>query len=749
MHLEDYREWEDVREGVDRALASCPTDHAKYIKFLMDYGTHFTNKVIFGASETMHISLTKQQQALMMQQGMDVERRLVGELGVKSVKEPTSVVMANFLEKSWVGEQPLPESGSLDEYLEQAQDDPVPTELELLPLHTVLPEPMKTNFQHAVLTWMAMADIKPGALGAVESHIGNSNVESVAVYQASTWVGRGPIQDLLRNPGWNTVATGIHSIAEGWHSAPVVVLQDISRTHVEPEAVNTEFRIACSADSLGRTFGTTGPSSHDRFHGIHFHDVLELPDWPKVRFRLEARLLSTQKHDGPITNLAMTGGEFAKLSFPEGEQGKQYRRMTVLHVPRSALFSQHWDNVWCTMHEKKWSQLQPRMLVENVKCHPGHKMLIFAHVSRIEQMGGPTENFGLRMLYNGQPLAVHFSGVIRHSKFMEISMHAVINCIDTTGSDAIEIEAFSDQMIVFPNTHAGEQTRRLTAVAISYHHIVHKKWTVHVHEVADGRDWSPLPTPMSMSIKTTEEGQSLLVIADISQVQCSSGAEFRIMLDEVEIGYTLVDADSAQQAKGLSFHGMAVSVSKNEHTVQVQAKGAAGGCTPQYPSERYHDAISQQRRLTAIILSGSEMNTHQGSDDLALKMPSIMSSSDGDKPASRANDGLTAPWEFAHSIAKTDKDQLSWWQVDLQRNHVIARVVVVPAHGHPLRSILVHIKDTNGQLRFNTTTMAQERIGTMKHMVTEVPQAIGRYVKVMLAEPGSLALAEVMVYPPS
>ena len=31
---------------VEDAMKTCPADHVAYIKFLMDYGTHFTNKVV-------------------------------------------------------------------------------------------------------------------------------------------------------------------------------------------------------------------------------------------------------------------------------------------------------------------------------------------------------------------------------------------------------------------------------------------------------------------------------------------------------------------------------------------------------------------------------------------------------------------------------------------------------------------------------------------------------------------------------
>merc|ERR1712216_220661 len=118
--------------------------------------------------------------------------------------------------------------------------------------------------------------------------------------------------------------------------------------------------------------------------------------------------------------------------------------------------------------------------------------------------------------------------------------------------------------------------------------------------------------------------------------------------------------------------------------------------------------------------------------------------------AKRGNDGMTAPRTFGNSIAKTQHDQLSWWQVDLTRNHVLARVVVVPAHNHPLRRISVIIKDPQGGLVFNVTTdTSQKTIGTTKHIAVDVPQVIGRYVRVQLVGAGSLALAEVMVYPPS
>jgi hypothetical protein len=79
-------------------------------------------------------------------------------------------------------------------------------------------------------------------------------------------------------------------------------------------------------------------------------------------------------------------------------------------------------------------------------------------------------------------------------------------------------------MVVLPNTHAGEQTRRLTAFAVSHHHIVHKKWTVDHEELSDLADWANLPTEMSLSVTTTLDGDAIVVIADISQLECSAGA---------------------------------------------------------------------------------------------------------------------------------------------------------------------------------------------------------------------------------
>ena len=149
-----------------------------------------------------------------------------------------------------------------------------------------------------------------------------------------------------------------------------------------------------------------------------------------MRFRLEAATLSTFKQQGPITTLDQADGGYADLTYPEGPDARQTRRMTVIHVPRTMLFSQHWDNLWCTLHEKQWSQLKPRMMMNNVQCVKGHKLLILAHVSRIEQMDGPVSNFGVRLSYNGVPIAVHFTGAVTHAQFSEINMHTVVNCLE-------------------------------------------------------------------------------------------------------------------------------------------------------------------------------------------------------------------------------------------------------------------------------------------------------------------------------
>lgn len=79
-------------------------------------------------------------------------------------------------------------------------------------------------------------------------------------------------------------------------------------------------------------------------------------------------------------------------------------------------------------------------------------------------------------------------------------------------------------MVVLPNTHSGEQTRRLTAFAISHHHIVHKKWTVAHEELSEIADWAALPTEMLLSVTTDLDGDAIVVIADISQLSCSVGA---------------------------------------------------------------------------------------------------------------------------------------------------------------------------------------------------------------------------------
>ena len=157
-----------------------------------------------------------------------------------------------------------------------------------------------------------------------------------------------------------------------------------------------------------------------------------------MRFRLEAATLSTFKQKGPITTLDQAGGGYASLSFPDSDDARQTRRMTVIHVPRTMLFSQHWDNLWCTLHEKQWSQLKPRMMMNNVKCVKGHKLLIIAHVSRIEQMNGPVSNFGVRLTYNGVPIAVHFTGAVANAQFSEINMHTVVNCLELN-SDVHEV----------------------------------------------------------------------------------------------------------------------------------------------------------------------------------------------------------------------------------------------------------------------------------------------------------------------
>jgi hypothetical protein len=193
-------------------------------------------QIVFGATTMVMVELSPEHEKMLRDQHVSIRERLLGELGIAESKGlPTSVVMADSIEKFYTGEA-IPDSGNLDEYLDAASDAPAPIEYELVPLSEILPEPARTNFRHALQSYLAMAGVVGGSKAAVETSVGNTD-GIIPFYQGSTWESDSALSDLLRNPGWNTIATGIHTIPDGWESAPAIVLVDISRLQTLPATV--------------------------------------------------------------------------------------------------------------------------------------------------------------------------------------------------------------------------------------------------------------------------------------------------------------------------------------------------------------------------------------------------------------------------------------------------------------------------------------------------------------------------------
>lgn len=214
------------------------------------------------------VELSPEHEEMLRAQQVTVRERLLGELGMAESKGlPTSVVMADSIEKFFTGEA-IPESGNVDEYLDAASDAPAPIEYELVPLSEILPEPARSNFRHALQSYLAMAGVVGGSKSAVETSVGNTD-GLIPFYQGSTWEAELPLTGLLRNPGWNTVATGIHTIPGGWESAPAIVLVDISRLQTAPMAVSPRWGWPAPPRPIGRfcSIRTTRARARAHFGG--------------------------------------------------------------------------------------------------------------------------------------------------------------------------------------------------------------------------------------------------------------------------------------------------------------------------------------------------------------------------------------------------------------------------------------------------------------------------------------------------
>ena len=109
--------------------------------------------------------------------------------------------------------------------------------------------------------------------------------------------------------------------------------------------------------------------------------------------------------------------------------------------------------------------------------------------------------------------------------------------------------------------------------------IEHKKWELSQSEVGYSTKWSSIPTEMNIPVTTT--GKSvLLIIAQISRVQHSEGSvntEFRIVVDDKEVGKTNLANHYGWEYKALSLHGIATVEKPGTHLIKVEYKTQRGG----------------------------------------------------------------------------------------------------------------------------------------------------------------------------
>lgn len=169
---------------------------------------------------------------------------------------------------------------------------------------------------------------------------------------------------------------------------------------------------------------------------------------------------------------------------------------------------------------------------------------------------------------------------------------------------------------------------------------------------------------------------------------------------------------------------------------------------------------AQQRRLTAVMVHGYQMASLQGSDDLALGKPATQSSTYKDATAAKAVDGDATPWWVTGSVSQTQAhmraDKPAFLEVDLERNHLVARVELftrIKAARVPRDfDLIVYDKSRQETYRRHITQLdarlrARGEGGQLKYVLW-LPSVIGAYVRVQLRSRGVLSLAELAVFPP-
>jgi hypothetical protein len=751
----------------------CPKEHQMYMEFIGQFGTHFTTAVTYGAKEvlqavlknlqlrqlrdTMHLDDIKAADAILRPY---IHRK---EL-VKGMQERQTPLTAPYSVRNLKVGQAIPDTGDPEDWELAVQDNPEPINNALTPLWKLMPEPKGSNFLKATLTYMSYLKVDPGALAALESHF-TSNFGPSVVYRAATVVDVNPksSDSFLRAPGWNTVGTFIYHIPTGWVGQPTVVLVSLARTFALPYYVNTEFRLVYNQNVSGGSIGMSGASDPAKMGGVHFHDVLPLPSWSRLRIRFEASCRTVHHvatHNR--TQMALSGGDYAKLSYPADDLGLQFRRFTLLQVPKTALQTQFWNDTWSVLNSIEFSALTPPMSIEKLKCVRGHKLIILAHISRVQQTFGPITNFGVRITFDQKPVALSFTGDILHSNFSEMTMHTVVPCVHSAKPTLhhAEVQMVADEKIVLSNSEAGRQTRRLTSMMVSTKHVWQRSWQIQKTEGGSPNEWQELPTPASLTVEIPQDSEANIVIfADISSVQCEKSVEFILFVDGIgAVGYAALGHEATTAGRSVSFHAM-TTVHAGTFDVHIRYRASQGGQV-EFGSSDYHGMVGQQRRLTAVMVHGYQMASLQGSDDLALGKPAVQSSTYKDASAAKAVDGDATPWWVTGSVSQTqahmDSETPAFLEVDLERNHLVARIELftrIKASRVPRDfDIIVYDKARQETYRRHVTQLdarlrAQGEGGNLKYVLW-LPSVIGCYIRLQLRSRGVLSIAEMAVFPP-
>jgi hypothetical protein len=735
----------------------CPPDHKAYISFIKQFGTHWAWSVRFGGKETVRATFSNRQM-----------RQLEEEKGEEAIDQ----IMSSYLHgqatphmgeagsdrfapvdfaRTFIGE--AVNANGKDEWQLDVQDSPQPVQYTLMPNWELLKEPKRSNLVNAVRAYIGELGLQPGADGALESHNAGHHSAAVMYHSASAQaVGPYAADHFIRRPGWNTLGTFMFHMPTGWTGSPTIVLVDLSETLTDHTLINTEFRIAHSESTTGGELGVAGISGiPNRPRGVHFHDVLAVPDWSRLRFRLEANshFVSAHRNDTLSPEPTPAGvAEFSATAIPPAADW----RVTFLQVPSNAIRSLLWNDTWCVLTKPTWGPAMPRMRIEGyAECQPGHVLLFMAHISRLQQMEGEPESFGVRMTWDTKPISLSFTGNVLHQNFSEFSMHAIQPChkIDDRSTHDLEVEFVATKSLALANTEAARQTRRLTTVLVGRKHVTHRRWILTAEEKGLPNDiWSSLPTPMRFDIEVPPMPHvvGLLVLADISQMVVPNGIELRIVVDrEIQAGY-LKGRDNAKVARSASFHGYAENLEEGTHSVEVQYRTLSNHAVL-WPSELYEGMQSQERRLTAVLLKAGVVTSAIGSDDLALAQTASQSSTYQSADAAKANDGNAMPWFSQDSVSQTKAEETPpWWELDLGLEHIIASIsIYLPADVELWPSDFdIVVLDVQREQKWQTHIIQPNS----SIIDLKIPSVISRWVRVQCRKPGILSLAEVFVFPP-